>query len=187
MDNPYIERKDLTNLGYSEYPSDQILDDICLAASEIANNFCLQSLGRENNIETLTISRSGKLFISFLPVLVVNSISLVNGTNIIKTLDSSEYLISNRGGYIELPYYCGYQAKIDYDHGYDPIPSDIKRALISIGANLISDIKRRAQVNFENVSEIVDNKQKIKFFNDAYSEDIPQSAKSILMKYKRVR
>ena len=187
----YIDVTDLENLGYDVLPSAEQLTSICEMASGIADNFCLQPLGKTTTDETVKVRPSSswhnKLFTSFLPVIQVNSIKVWQGKNNFTDVPVEDCTIDTRLGCILIPsIYCG-DIKINYDHGYVAIPADAKRAVISIGANLISDFKRRKQFNLEGVSEITDDKQKVKFFNTADEEDIPTSASSILMRYRKIR
>lgn len=187
----YIEITDLQGLGYDTLPPDNQLTSICSMASSIADNFCLQSIGSQTTEEIVDVkynpNGNNKLFPSYLPVIKINSISKYYDKINSYAIDKEYCDIDNRLGCILLGgTECG-KIKINYDHGYETIPDDAKRAVISIAANLISDYKRRKQFNLEGVSEITDDKQKVKFFDSASEEDIPQSAKSILLRYRKIR
>lgn len=187
----YIEIEDLDVLGYTNIPATIELADICESACAIADNFCMQSLGETTDEEFLDIKSNqcpyGSIFPSFLPVTQINTLQTFLGISNFLDIPKEECLIDNRAGFILISSCYSGKVKIDYNHGYKIIPADVKRAIISIAGNLISDYIRRTQFDLEGVSEITDDKQKVKFFNTVDDVDIPESAKKILLKYKRVR
>ena len=188
----YILPQDLMNLGYSPMPSLQISEFICESASRIADNFCLQSLGRVTNSEIIHVNRTksglyNKIFTDFLPIVSVNYIYNYYSLNNYNVVDPSNYVIDNKQGCVLINQQYSERMLINYASGYDVLPNDAWNAVLLIAASLLSDTRMRSQTDFEGVKSIQDNLMKMDFYSSNGEDTINPSAKKLLMKYKKVR
>ena len=188
----YITKTDILTLGYKDLPDDDILEDICISASAIADNFCNQPLGNTTTEEfvDVVLSNSGisnKIFPSYLPIISVDYVKVYYGINQYEDILVTDYEIDNRSGCIDVVQSVYGKIKIGYKHGYATIPNNAKRAIILIASNLLSDFIKREQTGFEGLRVIEDNALKLQFFADIKNDIIPSSARRILLNYRRVR
>lgn len=191
MSSSYISASDLLSLGYDPMPEMAIQSSICATASRLVDNFCLQPIGLTTSSENITVKtcsgQFNKIFTKNLPIVSIMSVQQRASIGNYIDIPTSKFEINNSLGYIEAVKNVQGNLKISYTHGYLEIPEQIKVATLLIASNLLSDWRRRSQTNYENVASLADNTMKMSFFNDANNNDIPISARNILMAYRRKR
>lgn len=192
MTTSYITKSDLMLLGYSPMPENVVQDDICIAASALADNFCLQTLGRTATTEVVYVKKTAssgynKIFPAFLPILSISSIKNYYTLKEFTDVSPENYDINNHDGCVDITPSNYGKMVITYDHGYDVIPDDAKRAVIIIASNLLSDWRKRGQTEYDNIKALDDNTLKMQFFDDTNNDNIGPSARRLLLNYRRVR
>jgi hypothetical protein len=187
----FITPADLKNLGYTSYPPNDILTAMCTGITSIVENFCNQPIQKTLTTEFINvrfaITGYNKLFPSYLPIISVEDLKVYETLTTFVQVPQSSYVIDKRiGGLLVDNGYHG-RLRISYYHGYETTPEQIKQAAILIGANLINDYLKREHTNLDDVIKIKDENQELQFSQDAISDNIPPSARKLLMNYRRIR
>lgn len=168
------------------------INNICQWASDLVDGECRQSIGLvEDETEQLTVRvRDGrvKVFPRYLPIAAMTSLQIFySDLTSAGTIAGANFRIISREGYavaVAIVSDGEFEAELIYDHGFSVIPQDVKTATVLV-AQLLLD-----KFYFAKIAEIAGAEQ-IKQGQLSISRkdevELPDYAKSILDKYRRVR
>lgn len=188
----YITKTDLVGIGYdlTSVP-DADLAAICKNASLVLDGYVGMSLAEQEVTEkTSGICKDDKILVfpKVTPVQTVDNIRVYYDLQNSLTIAGTSAFIDNDRCFIAIPYSGtegeSYFIEANYTGGYETIPEDVKQAAILIAAPMLSDWFMGKNPGFHDLQEVQDGLLK---FSRKKSPAIPETAKLLLAKYKRVR
>jgi hypothetical protein len=132
---PLVTAEELA--GYLRRDLDRYSADLAVTgASGIVRSYCGWNLSRA--VETLTVTANGSISVN-LPTLRLNDVTEVRADGAV--LDPAEYGWGSNGvlaARYRWPLGMQYLA-VDVDHGYDPVPDEVRLSCLSMASRLYSN------------------------------------------------
>lgn len=184
---PYITTTDIQNLGYDLTGVD--VEGICLRAVGMVDGEIGQSVEPTLTLEAVSVYRSGRMLAvipNYLPVISIEYIRMYRGD--LTTVDVTSGFMFTDGGVIlfpAVPVDLSLPAALKYQHGYSQVPADIKQAALIVADALLNAQKTTTMAGIGGVKSISDGGRSVSIGGAVI--ELPQAAKDLLAKYRRVR